>query len=124
MQHSPGQFALALSGAPTNMRRSPAGGGGRSAVRQSAGEAIIRLAAIFLVAAALWPAGTALAADNPKPAENAKICKTERSLSSRIVRETCKTAAEWRNGRVDDRDKLKLGPKSQITDAFKPPAGQ
>ena len=78
----------------------------------------------LLVAAALFPAGTALAADVPKPAEEARICKTERSLSSRIVRQVCKTAAEWKNDSVDARNKLKMSPKSQTTEAFKAPSGQ
>ncbi len=67
---------------------------------------------------------TALAADVPKSAGDARICKTERSISSRVVREVCKTAAEWRNESADARNKLKLGPKSQTTEAFKAPTGQ
>ena len=84
----------------------------------------MRLLPMVLAAAALSAAGTAPAADPPKSADDVRICKTERSISSRIVREVCKTAAEWRNDSVAARNKLKMGPKSQITEAFKPPAGQ
>jgi hypothetical protein len=77
---------------------------------------------------ALSCAGAAVAAEAPKPAEvvvvttNAKpVCKSERSLSSRVVKRTCKTAAEWHRDSLDARNKLKLGAKSQTTEAFKRP---
>ncbi len=79
---------------------------------------------MLLAAAAFSTAGTAIAADVPKAVDDKRICKTERSVSSRIVRQTCKTAAEWRQESLDARNKLKLGAKSQTTEAFKPPAGQ
>ena len=80
---------------------------------------------------ALLGAGAAVAAEAPKGAEevvvttDAKpVCKSERSLSSRVVKRTCKTAAEWERESLAARNKLKLGAKSQTTEAFKAPTGQ
>lgn len=78
----------------------------------------------LLAAATLFPACSTLAAGVPKPAKEEKVCKTERSLSSRIVRHVCKTAAEWKNESMDARNKLKMVPKAQTSEAFKPPLGQ
>ena len=77
---------------------------------------------ILLAAAALWPAAHVLAAEALKAAEGKRVCKTERSISSRIVKQTCKTEAEWRLDSLEARNKLKLGAKSQTTEAFKAPA--
>lgn len=81
---------------------------------------------------ALLCAGAVVAAETPKPNEvvvvksvaDKPVCKSERSLSSRVVKRTCKTAAEWERDSLAARNKLKLGAKSQTTEAFKSPTGQ
>ncbi|HET7708819.1 MAG TPA: hypothetical protein VFK50_04695 [Sphingomicrobium sp.] len=87
-------------------------------------EALMRFLLSLLVATAVSPAITVVAPKTPEPGANAQVCKTQRSLSSRVVKRVCKTAAEWRNESMAARNKLKLGPKSQTTEVFKPPAGQ
>ncbi len=60
------------------------------------------------VAATLLAGGTAVAADGaqPKPAKPAKekkICKSDRTSTSRIPKKICKTQAEW-EGRGSQED--------------------
>jgi hypothetical protein len=93
-------------------------------ISQRLAEAAMRFILTLLVATAVSPAITVVAPKAPETGENAQVCKTQRSLSSRVVKRTCKTAAEWRNESMAARNKLKLGPKSQTTEVFKPPINQ
>lgn len=74
-------------------------------------------------------AGAALAQETPieviaPPAEK-KVCKSERSISSRVVKRTCKTPTEWQRDSLDARNRLKLGNANRAApEAFKPPAAQ
>jgi hypothetical protein len=90
----------------------------------------MRISRMLLAMAAVLSAGAAFAAevpkadDDPNTVEVKRVCRTERSTGSRVVKRVCKTAAE--QGK-DDREawiKLKMAPKSQTTEAFKPPVSQ
>ena len=75
---------------------------------------------LFLAGATLAPA-TAIEVIAP-PAE-AKVCKTERSIGTRVVKRKCKTATEWQRDSLDARNKLKLGNANRAApEAFKRPA--
>ncbi|MEO8175475.1 MAG: hypothetical protein ABI626_02300 [Sphingomicrobium sp.] len=56
--------------------------------------------------------------DQDKP-----VCRTERSLGSRVVKRVCQTAAERRKAELDARTNIKLGSgrRGEPTAAFKPP---
>ena len=91
------------------------------------------ISSLFLVVAALMASSEVIAADVPMAAtvpiegskanEDKPICRTERSLSSRVVKRVCKTSAERRQEELDARNKVRLGSgrKGQPTDAFKSP---
>ena len=93
---------------------------------------MLRIIGPSLASLALVCAAATVAAETPKPtevvvvrsAEDRPVCKTERGLSSRVVKRTCKTAGEWERDSLAARNKLKLGAKSQTTEAFKSPDGQ
>lgn len=83
-----------------------------------------RTAGIAFGLAAVVCAGAAIAGEPPKANEDKPVCKSERSLSSRVVKRVCKSASELRADSEAARNKLKLGAKSQTTEAFKSPTGQ
>ena len=88
---------------------------------------------LFMVVA-LMGSSEAMGADVPmaatvpveglETAEDKPVCRTERSLSSRVVKRVCKTSAERKQEEIDARNKVRLGSgrKGQTTDAFKSPA--
>ena len=67
--------------------------------------------------------GTAAAASDPKPADPGKpICKTERSIGSRVAKRVCRTQAEIDREAAEARRKLDMGGKNPVPPAaFKPP---
>jgi hypothetical protein len=87
---------------------------------------------LIMVAALLASTG-AIAADVPmaatvpvegdKAAEDKPICRTERSLSSRVVKRICKTSAQRQQEELEARNKVRLGSgrKGQPSEAFKLP---
>jgi hypothetical protein len=87
----------------------------------------------FLAVVVCFVASKAFAADVPmaatvpveaqKAGEDKPICRTERSLGSRVVKRVCKTAAERQKEELDARTNIRLGGgrKGQPTDAFKRP---
>jgi hypothetical protein len=87
----------------------------------------------FLAVFVCFVASNAFAADVPmaatvpvevqKAGEDKPMCRTERSLGSRVVKRVCKTAAERQKEELDARTNIKLGGgrKGQPTDAFKRP---
>jgi hypothetical protein len=81
---------------------------------------------IALALAAMLATGPApvptLVVEAPRPAEDKPVCKYERSLSSRVVKRTCKTAAERSQEERDARNKIMLGKGAKVTEAFKTPS--
>ena len=87
----------------------------------------------FLIVAALFASGEALAAEGPMAApvplegqqagEDKRICRTQRAIGSRVVKRVCKTAAEREKEELDARTSIKLGSgrKGQASEAFKLP---
>ena len=58
------------------------------------------------------------------PAKEAKVCRTERSTGSRVVKQVCKSAAEQKKDDQDARNKLGMGNRSnRPPEAFTPPTG-
>ena len=93
-----------------------------------------------VIGAAVFTSGNALAMGDPalapvavapqpivvegqKPDQDRPVCRTERSLGSRVVKRVCQTAAERRKAELDARANIKLGSgrKGQTTEAFKLP---
>jgi hypothetical protein len=88
---------------------------------------------LFLLTAILVP-GEAFADDDPiaakklvegrKASEDKPVCRTERSISSRVVKRVCKTDVQRLKEELDARAVTRLsGRKNQMTDVFKPPKG-
>ena len=56
------------------------------------------------------------------PAEDRKVCRTERETGSRVVKQICRSPNEQRQADVQARNKLNLGNQSPNgPDAFVPP---
>lgn len=81
------------------------------------------LAASGEAAAADTPMAAPVVVDGHKADVDQRLCRTERSLGSRVVKRVCKTADERRKDELDARTNIKLGSgrKGQPTDAFKRP---
>jgi hypothetical protein len=77
----------------------------------------------------LFIAAATAAMDQPivveAPAVEAKkVCRTERSTGSRVVKQVCKSAAEMAKDELDSKNKLRLGNQgNRPPDAFKGPTG-
>lgn len=62
--------------------------------------------------------------EGEKPAADKKICRTERSTGSRVVKQVCKTEAELLKEQQDAKSALSLGNRSnRPPDAFKSSKG-
>jgi hypothetical protein len=62
--------------------------------------------------------------EGQRPPEEKKICRTERSTGSRVVRQVCKTEAERLKEQQDAKTALGMGNRSnRPPDAFKPSKG-
>lgn len=62
--------------------------------------------------------------EGARPAEEKKICRTERSTGSRVVKQICKTEAERLKEQQDASSALGMGNRStRPPDAFKPSKG-
>lgn len=87
--------------------------------------AILVLAAAAITQPAAAPA--AVPAPNPPieviaPPSERKVCKTERSISTRVVKRICKTDSQWQRDSLDARTKLRLGSANRAPpEAFLPP---
>ena len=58
------------------------------------------------------------------PAQPKRVCRTERSTGSRVVKQVCKTASEQAKDDLVAKNKLRLGNQAKgPPDAFKGPAG-
>ena len=81
------------------------------------------IASILLVAA-LVAQDQPVIVEGQKPAEDKKICRTERSTGSRVVKQVCKTEAERLKEQRDASSALGMGNRStRPPDAFKPSKG-
>lgn len=59
------------------------------------------------------------------PAEDRKVCRTERETGSHMIRKVCRSANEQRQADVQASNKLKLGNRStKAPDAFVPPPAE
>ena len=79
------------------------------------------LVPLFLAGALLASQTTVVVA----PLAEKKVCKSERSISTRVVKRICKTTGEWDRDSLDARNKLKLGNANRAApEAFKRPASE
>lgn len=62
--------------------------------------------------------------EGQRPAVEKKVCRTERSTGSRVVKQVCKTEAERLREQRDAKTMLGMGNRSnRPPDAFKPSKG-
>ena len=80
---------------------------------------------LSLAIAALAQDGPPVVVEGQRPAQEKKVCRTERQTGSRVIKQTCRTVAEQRQAEIEARNKIKLGTSStQPTEVFKRPTGQ
>lgn len=80
-------------------------------------------ASLLLIAAATAVMDQPIVVEAP-PAADKRVCRTERSTGSRVVKQVCKSAAEQAKDELDAKNKLRLGNQAnRPPDAFKAPTG-
>lgn len=83
------------------------------------------LASLLVLATAALQEDRPIVVEAERPASEKRVCRTERSTGSRVVKQVCKTATEQRKDDQDAQNKLRLGNRSnRPPDAFKSPEGQ
>lgn len=81
-------------------------------------------ATLLVIAAAAAAQDAPIIVEGQKPAQEKRVCRTERSTGSRVVKQVCKTAAEQKKDEQEARTKLNMGNRSnQPPEAFKAPTG-
>ena len=79
---------------------------------------------LIVLAATMSAAPEELVVQGAKPAEEQRICRTERVTGSRVVKRICKTHVELQKEAIDAKNALRRGANTQIPEAFKSPTGQ
>lgn len=78
----------------------------------------------LLLVAAFVAQDQPVVVETQRPPEQKKICRTERSTGSRVVKQVCKTEAERQKEQQDASSALGMGNRStRPPDAFKPTKG-
>ena len=81
------------------------------------------LASLLLIVAATAATDPPIVVEAPA-GEEKRVCRTERSTGSRVVKQVCKSAAEQAKDELDAKTKLRLGNQAnRPPDAFKAPTG-
>ncbi|NUS99474.1 MAG: hypothetical protein HOP96_00675 [Sphingomonas sp.] len=82
------------------------------------------LVPLFVILAAVGSEPPPVVVEGQKPAEK-RVCRTERSTGSRVVKQVCKTASEQARDELEAKNKLRLGgnQSNRPPDAFKSPTG-